>query len=90
MIDGKHKNIRVTYVVNELRQYLPDAVSRLAYLYPSVEVSIEGGSEVTLSGMSDGSLDEAVRDLHFSIVRQKIYMDTLPLREQLMRGILGS
>lgn len=90
MLDGKHKNCRTTSVMPELRQFLPDAVSRLAYLYPSVEVSTNGGSEVTLSGMYDGSLDEAVRDLHFSLYRQKIHMDTLPLREQLIRGILGS
>ena len=74
-------------IAPELRAYVNDAISRFAYLHPSVEIDV--GAEVIL--MTDANLDltELVRDFHFTLCRQKIYAETLPLRRTLIEGVMG-
>ena len=70
-----------------LRYWLAEAVLRFRYLYPNIEVEI-GEAAVTLHG--EASDDPTVqRDFLFSLYRQKIYAETLPLRKTLIEGVTG-
>lgn len=76
---------RVT-VGPEFRAYVNDAVGRFAYLYPSVEIEI--GEGLILVTDADIDLAELARDFHFTLCRQKIYAETLPLRRALIEGVM--
>lgn len=71
----------------EFRAYVNDAVSRFSYLHPSVEIEL--GADVTFVTDDNIDLTELVRDFHFTLCRQKIYAETLPLRRTLIEGVMG-
>lgn len=82
---GKHR-CSVT-VGPEFRAYINDAISRFSYLHPCVEIEV--GADVTLVTNANIDLTELVRDFHFTLCRQKIYAETLPLRRTLIEGVMG-
>lgn len=74
-------------IEDSFRPWFGDAVMRFQYLYPHVELDCNEGM-VTLHG--EAANDPAVkRDFLFVLYRQKIYAETLPLRQILIEGVTG-
>lgn len=75
-------------IATELMPYLADAVVRFRYLYPGVNVTIDGAA-VVASGDGLVSASEIEQQFMFCLYRQKIYVETLPLRRTLIAGVVG-
>ena len=75
-------------IATELMPYLADAVVRFRYLYPAVNVTIDG-AVVIASGDGLVSASEIEQQFMFCLYRQKIYVETLPLRRTLIAGVVG-
>lgn len=72
---------------DRFRPWLDDAVLRFRYLHPNVELDCNEG-RITLHGKAVN--DPVVkRDFLFGLYRQKIYAETLPLRQILIEGVTG-
>ncbi|WP_234905194.1 hypothetical protein [Rhizobium rhizogenes] len=70
-----------------LRPWLSDAMLRFRYLYPEIELHIDGD---TVSFRGEDADDPSItRDFHFCLYRQKIFAETLPLRKMLIEGVTG-
>lgn len=81
-------NNRSEFVVDdEHHSWLPQATLRFGYLYPQIEVVVDG-SIVRFAGA--GAEDPALkREFKFCLYRQKIFEQTLPLRKTLIEGVTG-
>lgn len=71
----------------EFRPYLHNAIMRFSYLHPSVDVAVD--TDVTLTAGEGTDVADLIRDFHFTLCRQKIYAETLPLRRTLIEGVMG-
>jgi hypothetical protein len=68
--------------------YLNAAIVRLSYLHPNACFEVtEGGLNAT--GHFKGSEASIRRDILFSVYREKIYQETLPMRRQLFDAVLS-
>lgn len=65
-----------------MEEAAPEAVVRLAYLYPKLQFTLTA-DEIEISGPVD---DEAVvrRDVAYALYRQRIFQRSLPLRQALL------
>lgn len=88
MGDRSERHRHSVTVGPEFRVYINDAMSRFSYLHPSVEIEI-GARAVTLVVDADADLADLVRDFQFTLYRQKIYAETLPLRKALIECVMG-
>jgi hypothetical protein len=69
------------------RQWLSGALLRFGYIYPQIEVVIDGA---TARLIGPGADDPSVkRELCFCLYRQKIFEQSLPLRRMLIEGVTG-
>jgi len=76
------------FVVDDEHQpWLPQATLRFGYLYPQIEVMVDG-SIVRFAG--PGAEEPALKqEFQFCLYRQKIFEQTLPLRKALIEGVTG-
>jgi hypothetical protein len=75
------------YIDERLQPWLPDASVRFRYLYPEIELTVEGSSVRFTGPHAD---DPRVKqDFQFCLYRQKIFEQTLPLRKMLIEGVTG-
>ena len=77
--------VRVPYLFND---YLDAAIVRFEGRHPGIRVlpSAEG---VLLEGEAAQPADELRSDFLHTLYREKIYAETLPMRQALMRAVLG-
>jgi hypothetical protein len=66
--------------------YLDAAITRLSYLFPRLRFS---QCDIAIS-VSGDSLDHATitREVNFALYRERIYSETLPLRERMYKALL--
>lgn len=81
-------NKRSEFVVDDEHQpWLPQATLRFGYLYPQIDVVVDG-SIVRFAG--PGAEDPTLKqEFQFCLYRQKIFEQTLPLRKTLIEGVTG-
>ncbi|ANP86040.1 hypothetical protein [Rhizobium leguminosarum] len=87
MLDQPGKRAYKIPIGPEFRPYLYDAIMRFSYLHPSVQVAVD--TDVMLTGAEGTDVADLIRDFHFTLCRQKIYAETLPLRRTLIEGVMG-
>lgn len=76
-------------VATEFRPHLEKSLVRFGYIRPAVEVTIaENGALLYITSV-EGELASAIRDLQHCLYREKIYAETLGLREALIYGVMG-
>ncbi|EEW24022.1 hypothetical protein [Rhodobacter ferrooxidans] len=74
----------IVAVPDELRGHAREAIARLSYLYPNFEFALsETGIEVHGPAV-DADLR---RDIHYTLVRMKIYSEGAELRAMLWRSV---
>ncbi|WP_296081913.1 hypothetical protein [uncultured Agrobacterium sp.] len=71
-----------------LRRWLPEASVRFQYLYPEIELTIDGDI-VRFAGKNAGD-PRVKREFQFCLYRQKIFEQTLPMRKMLIEGVTGN
>lgn len=84
--------VRTTMSLNltipeKLQEYVPDAVVRFRYLNPGLDIVCDG-SAVAMSVVPERAA-ELEQEFMFCVYRQKIYVETLPLRKTLLAGVTG-
>ena len=67
--------------------WLPDASVRFQYLYPELELSVDGNI-VRFTGTNAGD-PRVKQEFQFCLYRQKIFEQTLPMRKMLIEGVTG-
>lgn len=68
------------------RPYVSQALVRLSYLHPLAKFAIcESG--VCFSG--DDLPDSLARDVRYQVYREKIYQESLPMRELMYKALLS-
>ncbi len=70
-----------------LMPWLPDASVRFQYLYPELELSVDGNI-VRFTGTNAGD-PRVKQEFQFCLYRQKIFEQTLPMRKMLIEGVTG-
>jgi hypothetical protein len=69
-----------------MQGYVEAALVRLRYLHPAVAFAVRDGAIIADGGGDDPTL---VRDINFTLYREKIYAETLSLRADLIRTVAG-
>lgn len=69
--------------------YLPNASARFAYLRPDVRLEAQEKCVVIKLAASDDEIATVTQDFRFCLYREKIYRETLPLRQTLIQGVMG-
>ena len=83
----ERNNLSEFVVDDEHQPWLPQASLRFGYLYPQIELIVDG-SIVRFAG--PGAEHPALkREFQFCLYRQKIFEQTLPLRKTLIEGVTG-
>jgi hypothetical protein len=62
------------------------ALVRLQYLYPAVSFALNDAG-FAVEPVDDVSLADLRRDIAYALYREKIFADTLPMREALLRAV---
>jgi hypothetical protein len=75
-------------IAPELMPYVADATVRFRYLYPGVDLTIQGTTAV-FAGDEIANIRDLEQQFMFCLYRQKIYSETLPLRRTLLAGVTG-
>jgi len=70
-----------------LMPWLPGASVRFQYLYPELELSVDGNI-VRFTGTNAGD-PRVKQEFQFCLYRQKIFEQTLPMRKMLIEGVTG-
>jgi len=70
-----------------LMPWLPNASVRFQYLYPELELSVDGNI-VRFTGTNAGD-PRIKQEFQFCLYRQKIFEQTLPMRKMLIEGVTG-
>ncbi|WP_323038898.1 hypothetical protein [Gemmobacter sp.] len=66
----------------EFHPFIPAALLRLRYIYPALKFrSTDAG--VTVEGASETDPVRLKREVAYQVYREKIFQDTLPLRQSL-------
>lgn len=66
--------------------YMAQALVRLSYLHPQAVFALrEDGIVVEGEGLSD----TVVRDVTYQVYREKIYQESLPMRELMYKALLS-
>lgn len=73
-------------VPEPLRGYIAPAVTRLAYLYPTVAFVIR---DSVIEAKTTNHLSETLlrREVYYALYREKIFADTLDLRRALVEAV---
>ena len=71
---------------SDLIKYAPSSIARLNYLFPQLKFSLQNN---LIQVESDVEFpDNLQRDINYTIYREKIYHDTLGIREHILARIL--
>ena len=69
--------------------YLANTVARFGYLRPEVKLEAHEKCVVIKLAASDDEIATVTQDFRFCLYREKIYRETLPLRQTLIQGVMG-
>jgi hypothetical protein len=69
------------------KDYVNEALIRFQYLYPNVDLHINGEEIWAMVGAAEGVAVK--RDFLFCLYRQRIYDKAFSLRTRLMEGVMG-
>jgi hypothetical protein len=72
----------------EFAPYRAAACLRAGYLFPALTCVPEGACDIAITAPSAAEAQQAVQTLRHLVYRERIYQQTLPLRETLYRGLL--
>lgn len=73
-------------VSEQFHAYCDQAMLRLGYLYPDLDFSFSG-SAICVSGGETQSISNLSREVKFALYREKIYQESLPLRERMYQAL---
>jgi hypothetical protein len=65
---------------------MAQALIRLSYLYPKAVFAL---GEVGIVVEGEGPLDTVARDVTYQVYREKIYQESLPMRELMYKALLS-
>ena len=87
VITGDDVGTSITVAIPEVcRPYVAQALVRLSYLHPEMLFSI-GEDGVTVE--TDVVSDTLARDVSYQVYREKIYQESLPMRELMYKALLS-
>lgn len=68
------------------RPHIASAVTRLRYLFPALrfEVAADG---ISVTGEVGARSDALAREIQYALYREKIYAETLPMRQALVETV---
>ena len=69
----------IVLVDTPFRPYIQTAIQRLLYLYPAIRFEATPGG-ISVGDDSGIASDSLVRDIRYTLYREKIYAETLPMR----------
>lgn len=69
--------------------YVANTVARFGYLRPDVKLEVQEHCVVINVAASDEEMANVTQDFRFCLYREKIYRETLPLRQTLIQGVMG-
>lgn len=69
--------------------YLANTVARFGYLRPEVKLEVQDHRVLIKVAASDEEMATVTQDFRFCLYREKIYRETLPLRQTLIQGVMG-
>lgn len=69
--------------------YVANASARFGYLRPNVKLEAHEQCVVIQLAASDDEIAAVTQDFRFCLYREKIYRETLPLRQTLIQGVMG-
>ncbi len=69
--------------------YVANTVARFGYLRPEVKLEVQDHRVVIKVAASDEEMANVTQDFRFCLYREKIYRETLPLRQTLIQGVMG-
>jgi len=74
-------------ISKSFREFVESALVRLGYLFPDIEWSFdEGSSEIRAGIRGNENPNEIRKEILFQLYREKIYHDTLPIRNTLYKN----
>ena len=76
--------VDATYAV-----YVANASARFGYLRPNVKLEAYEQCVVIKLAASDDEIATVAQDFRFCLYREKIYRETLHLRQILIQGVMG-
>lgn len=75
------------FLVAELRAFRGAAVARLNYIRPDWRMALsDDGIDVETS--AEESAETVRREVNYAVYREKIYQETLPLRQALVEAVM--
>lgn len=72
----------------EFSPYRAAACLRAGYLFPTLTCEPVGELDIAITAPSADDIESATQTLRHLVYRERIYQQTLPLRETLYRGLL--
>lgn len=69
--------------------HLQSALVRFRYLRPDAEVETHPGHVKIALSQNHEEADQVAQDFQFCLYREKIYRETLQLRQTMIRGLMG-
>ena len=72
-------------VEQEFQEYINAALLRLGYIYPHLEFSVSRCTISVKGNLSQVDKNEIKREVLYQIYREKIFNQTLPMRENLYK-----
>ena len=72
----------------EFHPFIPAALLRLGYLYPELDFAVSKQG-IAVRGESDYDLVWLEREVTYQVYREKIFQQTLPMRQSLFTMLAG-
>ena len=84
---GPHSAEQITIEISQdFRSFVDGALVRVRAQYPSLRF-VASAAGVEVACISSGDLDEVRKSVLHAVYREKIYVETLPLRQALIVGV---
>lgn len=81
---------KITLPVDVLFEpHLASALVRFGYLRPVVQVEAQPGQVTITLPHNNGELSMVAQDFQFCLYREKIYHETLSLRQTIIKGLMS-
>lgn len=76
------------YVAPAMLPYVEPTLARLRYVHPHAQFKL-AGNIIKITCPAGTSMTDLKRDVQYTLYREKIYAETLPLRRALIDAVTG-
>lgn len=85
---GVQKEIKFAIDVPEqFSEHIDAVVVRVGYLYPNIQLK-QCGRGIHVSDVLESEIEIIKRDILYALYREKIYSDTIEMRDSLLRAVI--